>query len=310
MPIKIPADLPAASALEQENIFVMTEDRASTQDIRPLEIAIVNLMPTKIATEIQLLRLLGNTPIQVNITLIRPAAHQSTHVPEQHLERFYQTFDAKRNFDGMIITGAPVEHLDYQDVDYWEELAEIMRHAQKYAFSTLYLCWAAQAALHLFYGIPKYRLPQKKSGIFCHEAIFPETPLFRGFDDYFLAPHSRHTEVLAKDILKHPDLRILATSPEAGAAIMEKTDRSQVFVTGHLEYDANTLDLEYRRDLERGLNPQIPCNYYPQNNPELPPVMSWRSHAHLFFSNWLNYYVYQGTPYILDRLGKNEGVCD
>lgn len=304
MPIKIPADLPAASALEKENIFVMTEDRAESQDIRPLEIAIVNLMPTKIATETQLLRLLGNTPLQVNITLLRPAAHESTHVPASHLERFYQTFDKKRHFDGMIITGAPVEHLDYQDVDYWDELAAIMRHAQRSAYSTLYLCWAAQAALHHFYGVPKYLLPQKMSGIFCHESIFPASPLFRGFDDQFLIPHSRHTEIREKDILAQPDLRILSTSNEAGVAILEKKDRSQVFITGHFEYDRDTLDMEYRRDLSRGLSPQIPKNYYPNDDSSLEPKMTWRSHAHLFFSNWLNYYVYQGTPYVLDSLGE------
>lgn len=302
MPIKIPADLPAASALEKENIFVMTEDRALTQDIRPLEIGIVNLMPTKIATETQLLRLLGNTPIQVNITLLHTAAHESRHVPARHLERFYKTFDKNSYFDGMIITGAPVEHLDYSEVDYWDELAQIMRHAQRNAFSTLYLCWAAQAALHLFYDIPKYLLPKKLSGIFCHDAIYPESPLFRGFDDHFLAPHSRYTEVREKDIVQQADLRILATSPDAGVAVLEKKDKSQVFVTGHLEYDRDTLDLEYHRDIERGLNPAIPVNYYPENNPDLLPPMTWRSHAHLFFSNWLNYYVYQDTPFALENL--------
>ena len=306
MPIKIPADLPAAAALEKENIFVMTDERASQQDIRPLEIAIVNLMPTKIATETQLLRLLGNTPIQVNITLLRAAEHQSSHVPAAHLERFYQTFDEKRKFDGMIITGAPIEHLEFNEVDYWEELTAIMRHAKKNVYSTLYLCWAAQAALHLFYNISKYKLPRKMSGIFSHRVLYPDTPLFRGFDDTFFAPHSRHTSILASDVEKEKNLRILADSDEAGLAIMESADKSQVFVTGHLEYDRDTLALEYQRDIGRGLSPHIPLHYFPDNNPQNQPVMNWKSHAHLFFSNWLNYYVYQGTPFILNSLEKQE----
>lgn len=304
MPIKIPSDLPAAAALEKENIFVMTDERASRQDIRPLEIAIVNLMPTKIATETQLLRLLGNTPLQVNITLVRPASHASTHVPAAHLERFYQTFDEKRKFDGMIITGAPVEHLDFQDVDYWDELGAIMRHAKSNVYSTLYICWAAQAALHLFYDIPKHVLPAKLSGIYSHDVLCPDSPLFRGFDDTFTAPHSRHTTISAEDVEKVPDLRILASSTVAGATIMESLDKSQVFITGHMEYDRNTLDLEYRRDMERGLLPAVPAHYYPGDDPKKTPLMNWKAHAHLFFSNWLNYYVYQGTPYLLNTLAK------
>lgn len=308
MPIKIPADLPAAATLESENIFVMTEDRAQSQDIRPLEIAIVNLMPTKVATENQLLRLLGNSPLQVNITLARMAGHKSSHVPPMHLERFYKTFAEIKgqNFDGMIITGAPVEHLSYEEVDYWDELAEIMRYAQNNVYSTLYLCWAAQAALHYFYDIPKHRLPKKVSGIFCHNVLYPDSSLLRGFDDEFLAPHSRHTEIKAKDIRKHSDLRILAVSDEAGVAIIEKTDGSQVFMTGHLEYDRETLDQEYRRDAGKGLGPATPAHYYPADNPENLPPMFWRAHAHLFFSNWLNYYVYQGTPFSLDAIRKND----
>lgn len=304
MPIKIPVDLPARTALESENIFVMTEDRANQQDIRPLEIAIVNLMPTKIATETQLLRLLGNTPIQVNITLLRTAAHESKHVSGAHLERFYKTFGELegQRFDGMIITGAPVEHLQYEQIDYWDELGAIMSFAQKNVFSTLYLCWAAQAALYFFYDIPKYALPAKKSGIFRHRVIYPECRLFRGFDDEFFAPHSRHTEIRAEDIISQPELRILADSRDAGVAMIEKTDRSQVFVTGHLEYDRETLDLEYHRDMERGLNPRIPADYYPNDDPALLPPMTWKAHAHLFFSNWLNYYVYQGTPYFLENM--------
>lgn len=301
MPIKIPGELPARSALEAENIFVMTEDRAIAQDIRPLEIAIVNLMPTKIATETQLLRLLGNTPLQVNITLLRTAAHESRHTPPRHLERFYKTFAeiSECGFDGMVITGAPVEHLAFEEVDYWGELVEIMRYAQKRVYSTLYLCWAAQAALHYFYGIPKRLLSRKLSGVFCHEVIRPECRLFRGFDDEFLAPHSRGAEVRAEDVLKHPELSLLAESVEAGLVMVEKKDGSQVFMTGHLEYDRETLDMEYRRDLAKGLNPAPPEHYYPGDNPQNPPRMGWKAHAHLFFSNWLNYYVYQETPFSL-----------
>ncbi len=306
MPIKIPGDLPARMALESENIFVMTEDRANTQDIRPLEIAIVNLMPTKIATETQLLRLLGNSPIQVNITLLRTRAHESTHVPRIHLERFYRTFDriSQGGFDGMIITGAPVEHLPYEEVDYWQELREIMDYARQNVYSTLFLCWAAQAALNYYYGIPKYTLPRKISGIFCHEVLCPQCRLFRGFDDEFLAPHSRHTEIRAADILPHRDLEILSQSNEAGIAMVESRDHSQVFMTGHLEYDRDTLDQEYRRDLGRGLDPAVPAHYYPSDNPENLPLMTWKAHAHLFFSNWLNYYVYQETPYSLSSISR------
>ncbi len=306
MPIKIPGDLPARMALESENIFVMTEDRANTQDIRPLEIAIVNLMPTKIATETQLLRLLGNSPIQVNITLLRTRAHESTHVPRIHLERFYRTFDriSQGGFDGMIITGAPVEHLPYEEVDYWQELREIMDYARQNVYSTLFLCWAAQAALNYYYGIPKYTLPRKISGIFCHEVLCPQCRLFRGFDDEFLAPHSRHTEIRAADILPHRDLEILSQSNEAGIAMVESRDHSQVFMTGHLEYDRDTLDQEYRRDLGRGLDPAVPAHYYPSDNPENLPLMTWKAHAHLFFSNWLNYYVYQETPYSLSNISR------
>lgn len=304
MPIKIPADLPARAALESENIFVMTEDRAVRQDIRPLEIAIVNLMPTKIATETQLLRLLGNSPLQVNITLLRTAAHESKNTPSRHLERFYKTFSEirHRSFDGMIVTGAPVEHLPFEDVDYWQELLEIMAYANGHVYSTLYLCWAAQAALYYFYDVPKYLLPAKISGIFCHEVLFPECRLFRGFDDEFLAPHSRHTEVRAEDVLRKSRLRILAESGEAGLALVESVDHTQVFMTGHLEYDRGTLDAEYRRDMGKGLNPPVPRHYYRDDNPDTMPLMTWRAHAHLFYSNWLNYYVYQETPFSLTSI--------
>lgn len=308
MPIRIPHDLPARAMLERENIFVMTDERAVRQDIRPLEISIVNLMPTKIATETQLLRLLGNTPIQVNITLLRTAAHEASHVSPEHLNRFYKTFNEirHRNFDGMIITGAPVEHLEYEQVDYWDELKEIMDYAKQQVYSSLFLCWAAQAALHYFYKIPKYILPSKLSGIFCHENLFPECRLFRGFDDEFLAPHSRNTEIRMEDVLKNPDLQILAHSAEAGLAMLEKSDHSMVFMTGHLEYDRDTLKLEYERDLGKNINPSIPKHYFPADNPKNTPVMTWKAHAHLFFSNWLNYYVYQETPFNLDSRLRND----
>ena len=299
MPIQIPADLPARSALESENIFVMTDERAVRQDIRPLDIVIVNLMPTKIATETQLLRLLGNSPLQVNITLLRTAEHQSKNTPLQHLERFYKTFSEirHRSFDGMIVTGAPVEHLPFEQVDYWQELLDIMTYANGHVFSTLYICWAAQAALYHFYGVPKYELPEKRSGIFRHQVLHPDCRLFRGFDDDFPAPHSRHTEVRAEDVRRTPNLRILAESDEAGLTLVESLDHSQVFMTGHLEYDRGTLDAEYRRDLARGMNPHVPSHYYPNDDPSQLPRMNWRAHAHLFYNNWLNYYVYQETPY-------------
>lgn len=309
MPIKIPGELPARAALEAENIFVMTEDRANSQDIRPLEIAIVNLMPTKIATETQLLRLLGNTPIQVNITLLRAAGHESRNVSRAHLERFYKTFDEvrERGFDGMIVTGAPVERLPFDKVDYWKELTELMEYARANVYSTLYICWAAQAALNYFYNVPKYDLDEKISGVFCHEVLRPDAKLFRGFDDEFLAPHSRHTEIRAADVARRPELEILATSGEAGVAVVESEANRQVFMTGHFEYDRETLAMEYARDLDKGMNPVVPRHYFPGNNPDAPPFMTWRAHAHLFFSNWLNYYVYQETPFSLGAISGKRG---
>lgn len=306
MPIKIPADLPARQALEGENIFVMTDDRAVRQDIRPLEIAIVNLMPTKIATETQLLRLLGNTPLQVNITLLRTAEHISKNTPTSHLERFYQTFESVRHrtFDGMIVTGAPVEHMNFDQVDYWDELQAIMGYACCNVYSTLYICWAAQAALYYYYGVPKHELPRKLSGVYENRVLEPSCRLFRGFDDVFRAPHSRHTEVRREDVEKIDVLHILADSPEAGISMVEAQDGSQVFVTGHLEYDRDTLDAEYRRDSERGLFPHAPEHYYPEDDPRRTPQINWRAHAHLFFSNWLNYYVYQETPYHMPQIRK------
>lgn len=304
MPIKIPEDLPARSTLEDENIFVMTESRANRQDIRPLEIAILNLMPTKIATETQLLRLLGNSPLQVNITLLHTGQHTSKNTAPQHLERFYKTFDQVRHgrFDGMIITGAPVEQLDFDEVDYWDELKEIMQFAATRVHSALFICWGAQAGLYHLYGIPKHQLSQKISGVYPHRVIRSTAKLFRGFDDMFNAPHSRHTEVRREDIKRVGALEILAESDEAGVLVVATRGKRQVFVTGHLEYDADTLDGEYRRDTAKGLDIAPPSHYYPDNNPDNPPNVSWRAHAHLFFSNWLNYCVYQDTPFYLDEL--------
>lgn len=304
MPIKIPEDLPARPILEGENIFVMTESRANRQDIRPLEIAIVNLMPTKIATETQLLRLLGNTPIQVNITLLRAEGHESKNTSARHLERFYKTFSQVRHraYDGMIITGAPVEQMPFEDVDYWDELKEIMNYAAARVHSTLFICWGAQAGLYHLYGIPKYPLTEKLSGIFQHVIVQPGRKLFRGFDDVFHAPHSRHTEVRRQDIDRVGELEVLAESDEAGVLAVGTRDGKKLFITGHLEYDPETLDTEYRRDLAKGMEIRQPAHYYPHDDPERAPLVNWRAHAHLFFSNWLNYYVYQETPFHLEDI--------
>ena len=305
MPIKIPADLPACAALESENIFVMTEDRAVQQDIRPLEIAIVNLMPTKIATETQLLRLLSNSPLQVNITLLRTEAHESKNTPAQHLERFYKTFSEIRHgsFDGMIVTGAPVEHLPFEDVDYWHELLDIMTFAQSRVYSTLYICWAAQAGLYHHYGVPKYALDKKMFGIFEHRTLQPLHPIFRGFDDMFYVPHSRHTEVRREDIQKVPELTLLSESEDAGVYMAVARGGREFFVTGHSEYSPLTLDTEYRRDLNKGLPIEIPRNYYVDDDPDKGVLVRWRAHANLLFSNWLNYFVYQETPYNINEIG-------
>ena len=307
MPLIIPKTLPAYDALYEENVFVMHRERALSQHIRPLEILILNLMPTKIATETQIARLLANTPIQVHMTLLQTASHAATHVSAAHLEAFYKTFDEVKNnrYDGMIITGAPVEKIDFEQVDYWQELLDIMTYANGHVFSTLYICWAAQAALYHFYGVPKYELPEKRSGIFRHQVLHPDCRLFRGFDDDFPAPHSRHTEVRAEDVRRTPNLRILAESDEAGLTLVESLDHSQVFMTGHLEYDRGTLDAEYRRDLARGMDPHVPSHYYPNDDPSQLPRMNWRAHAHLFYNNWLNYYVYQETPYDFVMQGQN-----
>lgn len=304
MPIKIPAGLPARTALEQEKIFVMTEDRAVTQDIRPIQIAIVNLMPTKIATEIQLLRLLGNTPLQIDITLLKAEHHVSKNTSAEHLERFYTTFSKVRDkkFDGMIITGAPVEQLDFKDVDYWNELQEIMDYSAENVFSTLFICWGAQAGLYHRYGVPKHPLPEKMFGVFPHTLADRRKKIFRGFDDTFFMPHSRHTEVRRADIDKIPQLEILAESEEAGVCVVRAKESRAIYVTGHFEYDADTLAREYFRDVDKGLPIKVPANYFPDNDPSRPPSVTWRAHAHLFFSNWLNYHVYQETPYEITKI--------
>ncbi len=304
MPIKIPNRLPARETLANENIFVMDEDRAIHQDIRPLQIAILNLMPTKIATETQLLRLLGNTPLQVEATLVRAASHHNKTISEEHLRTFYKTFDQiqDRKFDGLIITGAPVEHLDFEEVDYWDELKCIMDWGLANVFALFYICWGAQAGLYHQFGIPKYPLPSKQFGIFPHNVLKQNVPLLRGFDDVFYAPHSRHTEIRREDIEQVPELDVLAELDEAGVYIVASRDGRQVFVTGHSEYDPQTLKLEYERDVKLGLPIDVPRNYFPQDDPTQPPLVRWRGHAHLLYSNWMNYYVYQETPYDLDAL--------
>lgn len=303
MPITIPDGLPAAEILTKEDIFVMTEGRAIRQDIRPLNIAILNLMPNKIVTETQLLRLIGNTPLQVDITLIYPETHKSKNTPQEYLIKYYQTFNEikDRKFDGMIITGAPIEHLEFEEVDYWPELVKIMEWSQRNVYSTLFICWGAQAGLYHFFGVPKYLLPEKMFGVFPH-TITKNVRLLRGFDDVFYVPHSRHTEVRKEDIQKVPELEILAESTEAGVYLVGTKHGRQIFVTGHSEYDPLTLKGEYERDLTNGLNPNIPKNYYPNDNPDEHPIVKWRGHSNLLFANWLNYYVYQETPYNLEEI--------
>jgi len=301
MPINIPENLPAKSILESENIFVMTEKRAITQDIRPLKILIVNLMPTKITTETQLLRLLGNTPIQIEPDFLHMESHVSKHTPIEHLMAFYSTFNEikDKKYDGMIVTGAPVETLPFEEVDYWDELTRIFDWAEDNVTSNLYICWAAQAALYHKYKINKYTVGEKIFGVFKHTVIEKRSKLLRGFDDVFLAPHSRHTQIDIEDVKKVKDLLILATSEEAGVYLIASRDGRHIFTTGHSEYDCETLDQEYKRDLEKGLPIKMPKNYYPNDDPNQTPVVSWRAHAHLLFNNWLNYFVYQETPYDL-----------
>ena len=304
MPIRIPDSLPARSTLEQENIFVITEYRALHQDIRPLKLLILNLMPTKIVTETQLLRKLSNTPLQVEIDLLHTISHDAKNVDSNHLESFYVSYNDIKNrfYDGMIITGAPVENLDFKDVDYWPELCEILEWSKSHVHSTFHICWGAQAGLYYHYGINKYSLPKKISGIYSHRILKPDSPFFRGFDDVFNAPHSRYTGVLAEDIEKVPDLELLAVSDEAGVFAVKNQKSRQFFVFGHPEYDRETLGLEYQRDTEKGLNIAVPAHYFPDDDPTKEPPMTWRAHAQLMYTNWLNYYVYQTTPYVITKI--------
>ena len=299
MPIRIPDSLPATATLESENIFVMTEYRAFHQDIRPLELLILNLMPTKIVTETQLLRKLSNSPLQVQVELLQTSSHVSVNTDAGHLASFYTTFDQikDRKFDGLIITGAPVENLDFTDVDYWPELCRIMEWSRSHVYCTLHICWGAQAGLYYHYGIPKYSLPQKRFGVFPHVALKAQSPLFRGFDDIFYVPHSRYTENRLEDIQAQPELEVLAVSEQAGVFAVKSRDNRRFFITGHPEYDPDTLALEYFRDISKGKEIAVPANYFPEDDPDKKPVVRWRSAAQLFYNNWLNYYVYQTTPY-------------
>ncbi len=304
MPIKVQRDLPAIKVLESENIFVMPDDRADTQDIRPLRIVIVNLMPNKVETETQLLRMLGNSPLQIDVELLQMASHTSKNVSQQHLTKFYKTFDdiKDQRFDGMIITGAPVEQLAFEQVDYWEELQMIMDWSKHNVYSTFHICWGAQAGLYHHYGVEKLGLSEKLSGIYNHKILDPLHPLLRGFDDYFYLPHSRFTEVSRESIEQHDELQILGISELAGVAIVANKNGRQFFVLGHAEYDRNTLAKEYYRDKYKGLNPNIPYNYFRHDDPASNPPMVWRSNATLLYTNWLNYFVYQQTPYDLQEL--------
>lgn len=305
MPIKIPSQLPAKQILEEENIFVMDDLRAMSQDIRPLQIAILNLMPLKEQTEAQLLRMLSNSPLQVEITLLMPKSHTSKNTPKEHLKSFYTTYDQvkDRKFDGMIITGAPVEHLPFREVTYWDELQEIMEWTKTHVTSTFHICWGSQAGLYYHYGIEKRPLDKKMHGVFKHTIKDEKCPLVRGFDHEFLVPHSRHTTVDVKDIALHQELILLSESEEAGFYLAISKDGRQVFVSGHSEYDSDTLKQEYDRDLAKGLEPELPFRYFPEDDPTKEPVSTWKSHAHLIYSNWLNYYVYQNTPYNIDQIG-------
>jgi len=305
MPIKIPNQLPATPILEGENIFVMTEYRAIHQDIRPLRLLLLNLMPTKIVTETQLLRKLSNSPLQVEVEFLQTISHESKNVDPLHLESFYTSFDEVKHlhYDGMIITGAPVENLEFEDVDYWAELCDIMAWTSHNVHSTLHICWGAQAALYYHYGVRKYPVGPKISGIYKHRALKPQIPLFRGFDDEFFIPHSRYTEVKEDDIVCIPALDLLSVSDEAGVFAVKSSDNRRIFITGHPEYDVDTLALEYSRDVKKGLPIDIPKNYFPNDDPAATPLVHWRAHAQLLYSNWLNYYVYQSTPYDLDAIG-------
>ena len=305
MPIKIPDKLPAAKTLKDERIFVMTEKRASSQDIRPLKIAILNIMPTKIVTETQLLRLLGNSPIQVDVDLLKTKTYESKNTAREHLEAFYKVFDDVKDqkYDGLIITGAPVEIMDFGDVEYWQELCEIMEWSKTHVTSTLHICWGAQAGLFYHFGIEKELLPKKLSGVYNHKVKKKNTKLLRGFDDEFFAPHSRYTKSVSEQIKNNENLDVLAESKEAGELLISSKDRKMLFITGHMEYDPETLATEYFRDVDKGINPDVPENYFPGNDPKKAPVVKWRSAATLLFSNWINYYLYQETPYDINKVG-------
>ncbi|WP_337672256.1 homoserine O-acetyltransferase MetA [Prevotella sp.] len=305
MPLRLPDKLPAIELLKKENIFVMDDSRATSQDIRPLRIVILNLMPLKITTETDLVRLLSNTPLQLEIYFMKLKSHTSKNTPIEHMMMFYKDFDVleKEKFDGMIITGAPIEHLEFEDVEYWNEISKIFAWANTHVTSTMYICWAAQAGLYYHYGVPKYQLPKKMFGIFQQHTLQPQIPLFRGFDDVFYMPHSRHTEVRREDIEKHNELEIVAESPESGVSIVMARGGRQIFVTGHMEYSPYTLDSEYRRDLGKRDDVDMPKNYYRDNDPQKAPNVTWRAHANLLFSNWINYYIYQETPYNIEEIG-------
>ncbi len=302
MPIKVRGDLPAKAIIEKENIFIMDENRAINQEIRPLKLALLNLMPLKEDTEIQFLRMLSNTPLQVDLTFLCVESYTSKHTPASHLNKFYKTFSEVRNrkFDGLIITGAPVEQLDFEDVIYWKELQEIMDWSNDHVTSTFHICWGAQAGLYHHYGIQKIQLEKKLFGVYKHKVLHRKVPLVRGFDDVFYAPQSRYTGIDEEAVANHPDLKVLAASEETGSSIIVAKDGKQIFVTGHSEYDRLTLDKEYRRDLEKGIEIQMPVNYYPQNDINQTPLLTWRANSNCLYSNWLNYYVYQVTPYKLD----------
>lgn len=304
MPLILPSQLPAFQILQDENIFVMQHQRAISQDIRPLEILIVNLMPDKISTETQLARMLANSPLQVKLTLLRTGTHQSSHTDTAHLAAFYKTLEEvqQSRFDGMIITGAPIEHMPYEEVDYWKELESLFAFSRENVYSTIYLCWGAMAGLYYHYGIPKHSLNKKLSGVYEHRVTRSSTPLVRGFDEYFYAPHSRGAEIRKEDVLKVPELSILAESDEAGLHILSTDAGKDIYILGHMEYDKETLRHEYERDIARGLSPQAPAHYFKNNDPAAPVLYRWRSHGHLLFSNWLNYYVYQNTPFDLKSL--------
>ena len=305
MPLRLPDKLPAIELLKKENIFVMDDSRATSQDIRPLRIVILNLMPLKITTETDLVRLLSNTPLQMEIYFMKLKSHTSKNTPIEHMMMFYKDFDVleKEKFDGMIITGAPIEHLEFEDVEYWNEISKIFAWADTHVTSTMYICWAAQAGLYYHYGVPKYQLPKKMFGIFQQHTLQPQIPLFRGFDDVFNMPHSRHTEVRREDIEKHNELEIVAESPDSGVSIVMARGGRQIFVTGHMEYSPYTLDSEYRRDLGKRDDVDMPKNYYRDNDPQKAPNVTWRAHANLLFSNWINYYIYQETPFNIEEIG-------